>query len=68
MKHTVEKSFQVLMPFVFATVAMYCLGSLGAASWNLSDWHTDLRALVVVWSLVFGFMLLIRLEQTRPRS
>ena len=67
MKHTVEKSFQLLMPFVFVTAAMYGIGSLAAASWDLSVWHQDLRALIAIWSLVSGFMLLIRLEQTRDR-
>lgn len=67
MKHTVEKSFQILMPFVFVTAGMYCLGSLVAASLDLGAWHPDLRALIAIWSLVGGFMLLIRLEQTRDR-
>lgn len=67
MKHTVEKSFQILMPFVFVTAAMYCVGSLVAASWNLAEWPANLRGLVAIWALVGGFMLLIRLEQTRDR-
>jgi hypothetical protein len=67
MKHTVEKSFQLLMPFVFVTAAMYCLGALVAASWSLIDWTANLRGLIAIWSLVGGFMLLLRLEQTRDR-
>ncbi len=67
MKHTVEKSFQLLMPFVFVTAAMYCLGALVAASWALYDWPANLRGLIAIWSLVGGFMLLLRLEQTRER-
>jgi hypothetical protein len=67
MKHTIEKSFQILMPFVFVAAAMYCLGSLVAASWSLSEWPANLRGLTAVWVLVGGFMLLIRLEQTRGK-
>jgi hypothetical protein len=67
MKHTVEKSFQLLMPFVFVTAAMYCMGALVAASWTLSDWTPQLRGLISIWSLVGGFMLLLRLEQTRDK-
>jgi len=67
MKHTVEKSFQILMPFMFVTAAMYCIGALVAASWTLSDWTANLRGLIAIWYLVGGFMLLLRLEQTRAR-
>jgi hypothetical protein len=55
------------MPFVFVTAAMYCLGALVAASWNLADWTANLRGMIAIWALVGGFMLLIRLEQTRDR-
>lgn len=67
MKHTVEQSFKTVTPFAVATAAMYCIGSLVSASWNLIDWTAYLRIVVAVWSIVFGFMLLIRLEQTRDR-
>jgi hypothetical protein len=55
------------MPFVFVTAAMYCFGAFVAASWNLAEWVINLRGIVALWSLVGGFMLLIRLEQTRDR-
>jgi cyanate permease len=67
MKHTVEKSFQLLMPFVFTTAMMYCIGAFCSASWNLADWTFNLRSLMALWAVVFGVALLLRLEQTRDR-
>lgn len=65
MKHTVEKSFQTIFPFVVTTLAMYCIGALCSASWNLSDWTADLRSVMSVWAVVFGFMLWMRVEAIR---
>ena len=65
MKHTVEKSFQSVFPFVVTMACMYCVGAFTSASWDLADWTEDLRAVMAVWAVVFGFMLWIRLEQTR---
>jgi hypothetical protein len=65
MKHTVEHSFRAIFPFVATTAFMYGIGAICAASWNLIDWTSDLRAVVSVWAIVFGFMLWIRVEGTR---
>lgn len=65
MKHTVEKSFQSVFPFVVTMACMYCVGAFTSASWDLIDWTFNLRSLMALWGIVFGFMLWIRLEQTR---
>lgn len=65
MKHTVEKSFMTLFPFAVTTLGMYCIGAFTSASWDLSTWTEDLRSVMAVWAIVFGFMLWMRVEDTR---
>jgi hypothetical protein len=67
MKHTVEKSFMTIFPFGVTMLCMYGIGAFTSASWDLSDWTEDLRSVMAIWAIVFGFMLWMRVEETRDR-
>lgn len=53
----------IIVPYVVTCAVMYLIGSFINASWSPQDWTWMSRFVSAVWGLVFGFMLMLRLNR-----
>ena len=52
-------------PFVVTAAAMYLLGAFVCASWDVAVWERSDRAFFCLSAVIFGFMLMSRLDYGR---
>jgi hypothetical protein len=57
-----KKLFNLLYPYLVTYTLAYLVGSFVAASFIPSEWIVDLRALMCVLALAFGYMLRAEIE------
>jgi hypothetical protein len=62
MKHYLNRIAFVVTPFAVAYAMMYLIGSFCSATFELSAWTNELRALMSIFGFVFGTSLYARLE------
>ena len=64
---TVKEIVFCATPFVVTALMVYLLGSFVCASWNVAEWERSDRAFFGITSVVFGFVLLVRLDLGRKQ-
>ena len=55
-------------PYVVTCAAMYLVGAFLSASWDVAEWERTDRAFCAICAVVFGTMLLIRLDLGRSNE
>lgn len=59
---TAKEILHCVVPYAVTCAAMYLMGSFLAASWDVSQWDRTDRAFCAICAVVFGTMLLMRLD------
>ena len=65
---TAKEILHCVVPYVVTCAAMYLVGAFLAASLDVSEWERADRAFCAICAVVFGTMLLIRLDLGRSNE